>query len=169
MPSLVNAAAVYGTGSLPKFEDDLFKTTDGRYLIPTAEVPLTNVVAGDIVAETQLPMRLTALTDCFRSEAGSAGWGTRGECCASTSSARSNWSASRIRTRASRSHEWMTRSAESILEMLELPYRRMLLSTGDTGFASTRTHDLEVWAAGAADVPRDFRPAPTARTSRRGG
>ena len=73
VPSLVNAAAVYGTGSLPKFEDDLFKTTDGRYLIPTAEVPLTNTVAGDIVAEKQLPIRLTALTDCFRSEAGAAG------------------------------------------------------------------------------------------------
>ena len=78
MPYLVNAAAVYGTGSLPKFEEDLFKTTDGRYLIPTAEVPLTNTVAGDIVAEKVLPIRLTALTDCYRSEAGSAGRDTRG-------------------------------------------------------------------------------------------
>ena len=147
VPSLVNAAAVYGTGSLPKFEDDLFKTTDGRYLIPTAEVPLTNVVAGDIVAEKQLPIRLTALTDCFRSEAGSAGRDTRGMlrqhqfrkvelvCIAHPD-------------KSAEEHEWMTRSAESILEMLDLPYRRMLLSTGDTGFASTRTHDLEVWLPG---------------------
>ena len=78
VPSLVNAATAYGTGNLPKFEEDLFKTTDGRYLIPTAEVPLTNIVAGEIVAEKALPMRLTALTDCFRSEAGSAGRDTRG-------------------------------------------------------------------------------------------
>ena len=78
VPSLVNAATAYGTGNLPKFEEDLFKTTDGRYLIPTAEVPLTNTVAGEIVAEKALPIRLTALTDCFRSEAGSAGRDTRG-------------------------------------------------------------------------------------------
>ena len=81
VPSLVNQATAYGTGNLPKFEDDLFKTTDGRYLIPTAEMPLTNTVAGDIVAEKQLPIRLTALTDCFRGEAGSAGRDTRGMAC----------------------------------------------------------------------------------------
>jgi seryl-tRNA synthetase len=147
VPSLVNAAAVYGTGSLPKFEEDLFKTTDGRYLIPTAEVPLTNTVAGDIVAEKQLPLRLTALTDCFRSEAGAAGRDTRGMirqhqfrkvelvCIAHPD-------------KSAEEHEWMTRSAEMILEKLGLPYRRMLLSSGDTGFASTRTHDLEVWLPG---------------------
>jgi seryl-tRNA synthetase len=147
VPSLVNAAAVFGTGSLPKFEEDLFKTTDGRYLIPTAEVPLTNTVAGDIVAEKQLPLRLTALTDCFRSEAGSAGRDTRGMirqhqfrkvelvCIAHPD-------------KSADEHEWMTRSAELILEALGLPYRRMLLSSGDTGFASTRTHDLEVWLPG---------------------
>ena len=147
VPALVNAAAVYGTGSLPKFEDDLFKTTDGRYLIPTAEVPLTNTVAGDIVPETQLPIRLTALTDCFRSEAGSAGRDTRGMlrqhqfrkvelvCIAHPD-------------KSADEHEWMTCSAEIILEKLRLPYRRMLLSSGDTGFASTRTHDLEVWSPG---------------------
>jgi seryl-tRNA synthetase len=147
VPSLVNAAAVYGTGSLPKFEEDLFKTTDGRYLIPTAEVPLTNTVAGDIVAEKQLPLRLTALTDCFRSEAGAAGRDTRGMirqhqfrkvelvCIAHPD-------------KSAEEHEWMTRSAELILEKLGLPYRRMLLSSGDTGFASTRTHDLEVWLPG---------------------
>jgi seryl-tRNA synthetase len=147
VPSLVNAAAVYGTGSLPKFEEDLFKTTDGRYLIPTAEVPLTNTVAGDIVAEKLLPIRLTALTDCYRSEAGSAGRDTRGMlrqhqfrkvelvCIAHPD-------------QSAAEHEWMTRSAETVLERLGLPYRRMLLSTGDTGFASTRTHDLEVWLPG---------------------
>ena len=147
VPSLVNAGAVYGTGSLPKFEEDLFKTTDGRYLIPTAEVPLTNTVAGDIVPEKQLPLRVTSLTDCYRSEAGSAGRDTRGMlrqhqfrkvelvCIAHPDTSADE-------------HEWMTRSAELILEKLGLPYRRMLLSSGDTGFASTRTHDLEVWLPG---------------------
>jgi seryl-tRNA synthetase len=141
VPSLVNAATAYGTGNLPKFEEDLFKTTDGRYLIPTAEVPLTNTVAGDIVAETALPMRLTSLTDCFRSEAGSAGRDTRGMLrqhqfrkvemvCISHPD------------KSGDEHEWMTRSGELILEKLGLPYRRMLLSSGDTGFASARTHDL---------------------------
>nr|WP_294525588.1 serine--tRNA ligase [uncultured Rhodopila sp.] len=147
MPYLVNAAAVYGTGSLPKFEEDLFKTTDGRYLIPTAEVPLTNTVAGDIVAEKLLPIRLTALTDCYRSEAGSAGRDTRGmlrqhqfrkvELVSITHPDQSV-----------EEHERMTRCAETVLERLELPYRRMLLCSGDTGFASTRTHDLEVWLPG---------------------
>jgi seryl-tRNA synthetase len=147
VPSLVNEATAYGTGQLPKFEEDLFKTTDGLYLIPTAEVPLTNTVAGDIVAEKQLPLRLTALTDCFRSEAGSAGRDTRGMlrqhqfrkvelvCIAHPG-------------KSADEHEWMTRSAEMILENLGLPYRRMLLSAGDTGPASTRTHDLEVWLPG---------------------
>ena len=149
VPSLVNEATAYGTGNLPKFEDDLFKTTDGRYLIPTAEVPLTNTVAGDIVAEKQLPLRLTSLTDCYRSEAGSAGRDTRGMlrqhqfrkvelvCIAHPDTSGDE-------------HEWMTKSAELILEALGLPYRRMLLSSGDTGFASTRTHDLEVWLPGQA-------------------
>jgi seryl-tRNA synthetase len=147
VPSLVNEAAVYGTGSLPKFEEDLFKTTDGRYLIPTAEVPLTNTVAGDIVAEKQLPLRLASLSDCYRSEAGAAGRDTRGMirqhqfrkvelvCIAHPEN-------------SGEEHEWMTRSAELILEKLGLPYRRMLLASGDTGFASARTHDLEVWLPG---------------------
>jgi seryl-tRNA synthetase len=147
VPSLVNAAAPYGTGSLPKFEEDLFKTTDGRYLIPTAEVPLTNTVAGEILAEKDLPIRLTALTDCFRSEAGSAGRDTRGMLrqhqfrkVELVSIAHPDQSAAE--------HERMTRSAETVLEMLGLPYRRMLLSSGDTGFAAARTHDLEVWLPG---------------------
>ena len=147
VPSLVNEATAYGTGSLPKFEEDLFKTTDGRYLIPTAEVPLTNTVAGDILAERQLPIRLTSLTDCYRSEAGSAGRDTRGMlrqhqfrkvelvCIAHPD-------------KSNEEHEWMTLSAEAILERLGLPYRRMLLSSGDTGFASSRTYDLEVWLPG---------------------
>ena len=147
VPSLVNAATAYGTGNLPKFEEDLFKTTDGRYLIPTAEVPLTNTVAGDIVPEKQLPLRLTALTDCFRSEAGSAGRDTRGML------RQHQFRKVELVTivhpdRGAEEHEWMTRSAELILEQLGLTYRRMLLSSGDTGFASARTHDLEVWLPG---------------------
>jgi seryl-tRNA synthetase len=147
VPSLVNQATAYGTGNLPKFEEDLFKTTDGRYLIPTAEVPLTNTVAGEIVAEKQLPIRLTALTDCYRSEAGSAGRDTRGmlrqhqfrkvELVSITHPDQS-----------AEEHERMTSSAEAVLISLGLPFRRMLLSSGDTGFPSVRTHDLEVWLPG---------------------
>ncbi|HET6307798.1 MAG TPA: serine--tRNA ligase [Rhodopila sp.] len=147
VPSLVNEATAYGTGNLPKFEEDLFRTTDGRYLIPTAEVPLTNTVAGEIVTEKQLPLRLTALTDCYRSEAGSAGRDTRGML------RQHQFRKVELVTiahpdKSGEEHEWMTRSAEIILEKLGLPYRRMLLSSGDTGFASTRTHDLEVWLPG---------------------
>jgi seryl-tRNA synthetase len=147
VPSLVNEATAYGTGNLPKFEEDLFKTTDGRYLIPTAEVPLTNTVAGDIVPDKQLPIRLTSLTDCFRSEAGSAGRDTRGMLrqhqfrkveLVTIAHPDKSWD----------EHEWMTRSAESILEKLGLAYRRVILCSGDTGFASTRTHDIEVWLPG---------------------
>jgi seryl-tRNA synthetase len=147
VPSLVNAATAYGTGNLPKFEEDLFKTTDGRYLIPTAEVPLTNTVSGEILAEKQLPIRLTALTDCYRSEAGSAGRDTRGmlrqhqfrkvELVSITHPDRSV-----------DEHERMTRAAETVLELLGLTYRRVLLCSGDIGFASSRTHDLEAWLPG---------------------
>jgi len=147
VPSLVNDATVYGTAQLPKFSEDLFRTTDGRWLIPTAEVPLTNTVAGEILAEKQLPIRLTALTDCYRSEAGSAGRDTRGmlrqhqfrkvEMVSIAHPAQSEAELER-----------MTRCAETVLGMLGLPYRRMLLSSGDTGFAAARTHDLEVWLPG---------------------
>ena len=147
VPSLVNDATVYGTGQLPKFADDLFRTTDGRWLIPTAEVPLTNTVRDEILAEKELPLRLTALTDCYRSEAGSAGRDTRGmlrqhqfrkvELVSITTPDQSDAELER-----------MTRSAETVLEMLGLPYRRMLLSSGDTGFGAARTHDLEVWLPG---------------------
>ena len=147
VPSLVNQATAYGTGNLPKFEEDLFKTTDGRYLIPTAEVPLTNTVAGEIVAEKQLPLRMTALTDCFRSEAGSAGRDTRGML------RQHQFRKVEMVTichpgQSDAEHEHMTRSAEAVLALLGIPFRRMLLSSGDTGFASARTHDLEVWLPG---------------------
>ncbi len=147
VPSLVNDATVYGTAQLPKFSEDLFRTTDGRWLIPTAEVPLTNTVAGEILSEKQLPIRLTALTDCYRSEAGSAGRDTRGMLrqhqfrkVEMVSIAHPDQSAAEL--------ERMTRCAETVLGMLGLPYRRMLLSSGDTGFAAARTHDLEVWLPG---------------------
>lgn len=147
VPLMVNDATVYGTSQLPKFAADLFKTTDGRWLIPTAEVPLTNTVAGEIVPEAKLPLRLTALTDCFRSEAGSAGKDTRGmlrqhqfkkvELVSITTPDQSE-----------AEHERMTRCAEKVLETLEIPYRRMLLCAGDTGFGSSKTFDLEVWLPG---------------------
>ena len=143
-PYLVQAHALFGTGQLPKFEEDQFKTTTGHYLIPTAEVPLTNMVADQILEEDALPLRFTAHTPCFRSEAGSAGRDTAGlirlhqfhkvELVSITTP-----------EKAAEEHERMTRCAETILERLELPYRRMLLCTGDMGFAAEKTYDLEVW------------------------
>ena len=143
-PLLVRDEALFGTGQLPKFADDLFRTTDGRWLIPTAEVSLTNLVRDQIVATTALPLRFTALTPCFRSEAGSAGRDTRGFirqhqfekvelvtiCAPETSEAEL---------------ERMCAAAEGILQALELPYRKVLLCTGDMGFAAAKTYDLEVW------------------------
>jgi seryl-tRNA synthetase len=147
VPLLVNAAAMYGTSQLPKFEEDLFKTTDGRYLIPTAEVPLTNYAAGEIVPEAKLPYRFAALSQCFRSEAGSAGRDTRGMLrqhqfpkVEMVSITHPDHSAAE--------HERMTLAAEKVLELLEIPYRRMLLCAADTGFGSTKTFDLEVWLPG---------------------
>jgi len=147
VPSLVNDAAVFGTNQLPKFAEDLFRTTDGRWLIPTAEVPLTNLAAGEILPEKSLPLRMTALTDCFRSEAGASGRDTRGmlrqhqfrkvEMVSITHPDHSD-----------EEHERMTRCAERVLELLELPYRRMLLCAGDTGFGAAKTFDLEVWLPG---------------------
>ena len=146
-PLLVRDEAVFGTGQLPKFEEDLFRTTDGRWLIPTAEVSLTNAVRDQILADAQLPMRMTALTPCFRSEAGSAGKDTRGyirqhqfdkvELVAI------------VRPEDSEAeHEKMTTAAESVLQALELPYRKMLLCAGDMGFTARKTYDLEVWLPG---------------------
>jgi seryl-tRNA synthetase len=147
VPSLVNDAAVYGTNQLPKFAEDLFRTTDGRWLIPTAEVPLTNMAANEITAAAKLPWRMTALTDCFRSEAGSAGRDTRGML--RQHQFRKVEMVSIVEPEASEAeHERMTRCAETVLERLELPYRRMLLCAGDTGFGAVKTFDLEVWLPG---------------------
>lgn len=147
VPLLVRGAAAYGTGQLPKFEEDLFKTTDDRYLIPTAEVSLTNLVNGQIVEEEALPLRLTALSPCFRSEAGSAGRDTRGLI------RQHQFEKVELVTictpeQAADEHERMTRAAETILERLGLAYRRVLLCTGDMGFQSAKTFDLEVWLPG---------------------
>jgi seryl-tRNA synthetase len=147
VPLLVNDATMYGTGQLPKFEGDLFRTTDGRWLIPTAEVPLTNIVAGEILAAGDLPLRMTALTPCFRSEAGSAGRDTRGML------RQHQFSKVELVSvvhpdESDAEHERMTRAAETVLERLGLPYRRMLLCAGDTGFGAAKTFDLEVWLPG---------------------
>ena len=147
VPLLVNDAAMYGTGNVPKFAEDAFRTTDGRWLVPTAEVPLTNLVAGEIVAARDLPLRVTALTDCFRSEAGSAGRDTRGML--RQHQFRKVELVSVVHPDESDAeHERMTRAAERVLELLGLPYRRMLLCAGDTGFGAAKTFDLEVWLPG---------------------
>ncbi|WEK46058.1 MAG: serine--tRNA ligase [Candidatus Andeanibacterium colombiense] len=147
VPLLVRDEAVFGTGQLPKFAEDLFQTTDGRWLIPTAEVSLTNSVREQILPELTEPIRLTALTPCFRSEAGAAGRDTRGfirqhqfEKVELVSICRPDqWQAE---------HDHMIRSAESILEALGLPYRTMLLCAGDMGATAKKTYDLEVWLPG---------------------
>ncbi|MGJ3649906.1 serine--tRNA ligase [Sphingomonas sp. GlSt437] len=146
-PLLVRDEAAFGTGQLPKFAEDLFKTTDGRWLIPTAEVSLTNIVREQILPEEALPLRFTALTPCFRSEAGAAGRDTRGlirqhqfekvEMVSITTPDQSE-----------AEHERMTGCAEDILTRLGLPFRRMKLCTGDMGFSAARTYDLEVWLPG---------------------
>jgi seryl-tRNA synthetase len=147
VPSLVNDTAAFGTGQLPKFAEDLFRTTDGRWLIPTAEVPLTNLVAGEILAEKDLPLRMTALTDCFRSEAGSAGRDTRGMLRQHQFRKVELVSVAHPE-HSEEEHERMTRCAEAVLEKLALPYRRVLLCAGDTGFGAAKTFDLEVWLPG---------------------
>ena len=147
VPSLVNEATAYGTGNLPKFKEDLFETLDGRFLIPTAEMPLTNTVAGDILAEKVLPIRLTALTDCFRSEAGSAGRDTRGML-RQHQFRKVELVAIVHPDHSAAEHERMTLAAEKVLSLLELPFRRVLLSSGDTGFSASKTFDLEVWMPG---------------------
>ena len=147
VPTLVNAESLRGTSQLPKFEDDLFKTAVGestRYLIPTSEVPLTNIVRDEIVDAEQLPLRMTAHSLCFRAEAGSGGRDVRGmirqhqfekvELVAACTPAQSD-----------EEHQRMTRCAEVVLEKLGLPYRKVLLCTGDMGFAAIKTYDLEVW------------------------
>jgi seryl-tRNA synthetase len=146
-PLLVRDAAMYGTDKLPKFAEDSFQTTDGRWLIPTAEVSLTSLVLDRIVDEKALPLRFTALTPCFRSEAGSAGRDTRG--LIRQHQFEKVELVSIVPSEASDDeHERMTRAAESILEALDLPYRRMLLCAGDMGFGARKTYDLEVWLPG---------------------
>lgn len=146
-PLLVRDDAAYGTGNLPKFADDLFVTTSGYWLIPTAEVSLTNVVREQILDDTQLPMRMTAWTPCFRSEAGAAGRDTRGMI---RQHQFSKVELVSITTpeQSSEEHERMTSCAEEVLKRLGLPYRTMLLCTGDMGFASQKTYDIEVWLPG---------------------
>ena len=148
VPLLVRDDAVFGTGQLPKFAEDLFRTTDGRWLIPTAEVSLTNTVREQIVDAESLPHRLTALTPCFRSEAGAAGKDTRGlvrqhqfEKVEMVSIVTPGAAAAEL--------ERMTACAEAVLESLDLPYRRMLLCAGDMGFSARKTYDIEVWLPGA--------------------
>ncbi|MDE2355507.1 MAG: serine--tRNA ligase [Alphaproteobacteria bacterium] len=145
-PLLVRGQALYGTGQLPKFEEDLFHTTDDRWLIPTAEVSLTNLVAGELLDEGVLPLRMTALTPCFRAEAGASGRDTKGmirqhqfnkvEMVSIVAPERSDEELER-----------MTACAEAILKRLELPFRTMALCTGDLGFSARKTYDLEVWVA----------------------
>ncbi|ANZ34331.1 serine--tRNA ligase [Staphylococcus carnosus] len=145
VPQLVNANSMYGTGQLPKFEEDLFKVEkEGLYMIPTAEVPLTNYYREEVLSADQLPGKFTAQSACFRSEAGSAGRDTRGLIrlhqfdkveLVRFEKPEDSWDAL----------EQLTSNAEAILEELELPYRRVILCTGDLGFSSSKTYDLEVW------------------------
>jgi seryl-tRNA synthetase len=146
-PLLVRDETAYGTGNLPKFGDDLFRTTNGLWLIPTAEVSLTNLVAGEILDEAKLPLRFTAWTPCFRSEAGAAGKDTRGmirqhqfEKVELVSIVHPDLAADE--------HARMTECAEEILKRLGLAYRVILLCTGDMGFAARKTYDIEVWLPG---------------------
>ncbi len=146
-PVLVNDAAMYGTDKLPKFADDSFRTTDGRWLVPTSEVSLTASVAGRILDDLAVPMRMTAHTLCFRSEAGAAGRDTRGFIRQHQFEKVELVSVCRPED-SDAEHERMTRCAEGVLEALDLPYRRMFLCTGDMGFGARRTYDLEVWLPG---------------------
>lgn len=144
-PQVVNAKTMFGTGNLPKFEQDLYKTREGFYLIPTAEVPVTNIHADEVLEESSLPLRFVAFTQCYRTEAGRHGAETPGifrlhefekvemvYICRPEES----W----------KCHEEMTSRAEKLLQLLNLPYRIILLSTADAGFASAKTYDLEVWS-----------------------
>jgi len=146
-PLMVNDATMFGTAQLPKFAEDQFRTTTGLWLIPTAEVPLTNIVAGEIIEREKLPFRFTAKTPCFRAEAGAAGKDTRGmlrqhqfykvEMVSITTPDQSE-----------AEHQRMTECAETVLKRLELPFRTVVLCSGDMGFASKKTYDIEVWMPG---------------------
>jgi seryl-tRNA synthetase len=146
-PVLVKDEAMLGTGQLPKFAGDSYQTTNGWWLIPTAEVTLTNIVAGEIVEDATLPRRYVAHTQCFRSEAGSAGKDTAGML--RQHQFEKVEMVSVVRPEDGRvEHERMTRCAEAVLEALGLPYRTIVLCTGDMGFGARRTHDIEVWLPG---------------------
>lgn len=146
VPVLVNEEAMYGTDKLPKFADQSFKTTDGRWLVPTAEVPLT-YMAADTIQPDNFPVRMVALTNCFRSEAGSAGRDTKG--ILRQHQFQKVEMVSWVKPEDSMDElERMTKCAESILDDLKIPYRRVLLCAGDTGFGSSKTYDLEAWLPG---------------------
>ena len=147
VPYLVHANALYGTGQLPKFEEDLYKTNSDHYLIPTSEVPLTNMVADSIVDTDTLPLRMVAYSPCFRSEAGSAGRDTRGMI------RQHQFNKVEMVTICGPDQSWdelerMRGCAEAVLESLNLPYRTVALCTGDLGFSAAKTYDLEVWLPG---------------------
>ncbi|QKR99555.1 serine--tRNA ligase [Sphingomonas sp. CL5.1] len=146
-PLLVKSESMFGTGQLPKFAEDLFETTDGRWLIPTAEVSLTNIVREKILAADELPLRFTALTPCFRSEAGAAGRDTRGFI-RQHQFDKAEMVSIVTPDQSEAEHERMTAAAEDVLTRLGLPFRRMKLCTGDMGFTAARTYDLEVWLPG---------------------
>jgi seryl-tRNA synthetase len=146
-PFLVRDETAFGTGQLPKFGEDLFRTTSGHWLIPTAEVPLTNLVANEILDEAKLPLRFTAHTPCFRSEAGAAGKDTRGMLRQHQFNKVELVSISHP-DKSEAEHERMTGAAEEVLKRLGLHYRVMLLCTGDMGFSARKTYDLEVWLPG---------------------
>ncbi|KEG16612.1 serine--tRNA ligase [Bartonella bacilliformis] len=147
LPLLVRDEIVYGAAQLPKFSDDLFRTTDGRWLISTAEVPLVNLVNGEVLHESDLPLRFSSLTPCFRSEAGAAGRDTRGML-----RQHQFWKVEMVSITTEEQSlielERMTECAEDVLKRLELPFRTVVLSTGDMGFASCKTYDIEVWLPG---------------------
>ncbi len=146
-PVLVRDEAMLGTGQLPKFGEDSYQTTNGWWLVPTSEVTLTNIVAGEIVDEATLPRRYTAHTQCFRSEAGSAGKDTAGMLRQHQFEKVEMVSITRPEDSLAE-HERMTRCAETVLERLGLPYRTVVLCTGDMGFGAQKTHDIEVWLPG---------------------
>lgn len=146
-PALVRDNALFGTGQLPKFADDLFKTDNDYWMIPTAEVPLTNLVAGEILNESDLPRRYTAMTWCFRSEAGSAGKDTRGMIRQHQFTKVEMVSVVHP-DQSEAEHERMTGIAEEVLKRLEMPFRTVVLCTGDLGFSARKTHDIEVWLPG---------------------
>jgi seryl-tRNA synthetase len=147
VPLLLNRQSMFGVGQLPKFEEDLFRTTGGMYLIPTAEASLTNIHSNSVLKENELPLRYTAYTPCFRSEAGSAGKDTKGML-RQHQFGKVELVSITTPNQSVEEHERMTECAEGILKKLCLPFRTVVLSTGDMGFSSEKTYDIEVWLPG---------------------